>query len=97
MPASAPGQGMLRSQLVAVVDFQLPELDGLTAVRQLRADTSVGATPIIALTALALPGDRERCLAAGASAYLARPVGVRTLMAAIAEVLRGTAAGPTGE
>ncbi|NTU80412.1 MAG: PAS domain S-box protein [Chloroflexales bacterium] len=93
--AEAVSQVLATRPDVAVVDIQMPELDGLTAIRQLRADTSVRATPIIALTALALPGDRERCLAAGASAYLAKPVGVRTLMATIAEVLTPTDANPT--
>ncbi|NTU78010.1 MAG: response regulator [Chloroflexales bacterium] len=55
----------------------------------------MGATPIIALTALVMPDDRERCLEAGASAYLAKPVGVRTLMATIAGVLTGADARPT--
>jgi CheY-like chemotaxis protein len=74
---------------LALLDIQMPELDGLSAIRQIRADPEVGTTPIIALTALAMPGDRERCLTAGANDYLAKPVGVRTLMAAIAEALTG--------
>jgi CheY-like chemotaxis protein len=57
------------------------------AVRHIRADLAVATVPIIALTALTMPGDRERCLAAGASAYLAKPVGIRTLMAIITRVL----------
>lgn len=72
---------------VAVLDIQMPELDGLSAIRQIRADPDVGATPIIALTALAMPGDRERCLAAGANAYLAKRVSLRTLLATLTELL----------
>jgi CheY-like chemotaxis protein len=72
---------------VAILDIQMPEMDGLTAIRQIRANPEVGATPIIALTALAMPGDREACLAAGANAYLVKPTGLRTLIATITRVL----------
>jgi CheY-like chemotaxis protein/two-component sensor histidine kinase len=72
---------------VAVVDIQMPELDGLSAICQIRADPELGATPIIALTALAMPGDRERCLEAGANVYLAKPVSLHALLGTIAAVL----------
>ncbi|NTU78700.1 MAG: response regulator [Chloroflexales bacterium] len=78
---------------VAILDIQMPELDGLSAIGQIRADPEVGATPIIALTALAMPGDRERCLAAGANAYLAKPVSLRMLLATIATLLPAVAGG----
>jgi CheY-like chemotaxis protein len=77
---------------VALLDIQMPELDGLRAIKQIRADPEVGRTPIIALTALAMPGDRERCRTAGASAYLVKPVSLCTLLAAIAEVLASSTA-----
>lgn len=67
--------------------IQLPELDGLRLIQRLRADTDVSAIPVIAVTALAMPGDRERGLAAGATRYLAKPVSGHTLIATIAEVL----------
>lgn len=72
---------------IVVLAIQLPELDGLTVLQRLRADAAVSAIPVIAVTALAMPGDRERGLAAGATRYLAKPVSGRTLIAMIAEVL----------
>jgi CheY-like chemotaxis protein len=64
-------------------------MDGLEATRRLRADPRFAATPIIALTALAMPGDRERCLEAGATEYMSKPVSLRTLLKLINGFLPG--------
>jgi CheY-like chemotaxis protein len=70
-----------------LLDVQLPGMDGLEAARRLRADPDFRTTPILALTALAMPGDRERCLAAGANDYLAKPVSLKKLAAMIEDYL----------
>jgi PAS domain S-box-containing protein len=70
-----------------LMDIQMPGMDGLEATRRLRADPDFRTTPIIALTALAMRGDRERCLAAGATDYLAKPVSLKKLVQMIEEYL----------
>lgn len=62
-----------------LMDIQMPRVNGLEAIQQIRCDRNLVDTPIIALTALAMAGDRERCLAAGANEYLAKPVKIRQL------------------
>jgi CheY-like chemotaxis protein len=66
-----------------IMDIQMPGINGFEAMQRLRAETATATTPIIALTALAMSGDRERCLRAGANAYLSKPISLRQLLETI--------------
>ncbi len=66
-----------------LMDIQMPGMDGLEATRRIRADARIGRTPILALTALAMAGDRRRCLEAGANEYLSKPVSLKGLVEVI--------------
>jgi two-component system cell cycle response regulator DivK len=65
---------------LVLMDIQLPDLDGVQALRRLRADERTAAIPVLALTAQAMDGDRERFLVAGFNGYLSKPVNVRELI-----------------
>lgn len=71
-----------------LMDIQMPEMDGLAAIELLRSDPTLAPIPIIALTALAMPGDRERCLKAGANEYLTKPVSLRHLQQQMERLLQ---------
>ena len=72
---------------VVLMDVQMPEMDGLEATRAIRAYEDADArTPIIALTAHAIQGDEERCLAAGMDAYATKPIDEEALLGAISRV-----------
>jgi CheY-like chemotaxis protein len=75
-----------RDVAMVVMDVQLPGLDGFEVMRRLRTHDCARA-PIVALTAHAMPGDEERCLEAGASAYMTKPVRLRQLIDTIGHLL----------
>jgi CheY-like chemotaxis protein len=65
----------------------MPALEGFGVVKELRQDERFLATPIVALTASAMQGDRERALSAGFSSYIAKPIGLNALRSQVACLL----------
>ncbi len=77
-----------------LMDIQMPGMDGITAIQQIRLDSHTQTIPILAVTALAMEGDRERCLTAGANDYLVKPLKLKQLVATIEQFLSETACAP---
>ena len=77
---------------IVLMDIQMPVMDGIEATRRIRSDANLGErsrVPIIAVTAFAMSGDRERFLQAGMNDYLAKPLSVKTLVAAMDRAVAG--------
>ncbi|MGB3514299.1 MAG: ATP-binding protein [Microcoleaceae cyanobacterium] len=68
---------------LVLMDIQLPEIDGFELIRQIKAHPVWQSVPVVAVTAMAMAGDRERCLAAGASDYLSKPLNIEQMIATV--------------
>ncbi len=68
---------------IALMDIMLPEMDGYKVTQAIRAQTRFKSLPIVALTAKAMKGDREKCIEAGCSDYLAKPVDIEQLLSVL--------------
>jgi two-component system, cell cycle response regulator DivK len=76
---------------LVLMDIQMPDVDGVEALRRLRADERTAAIPVLAVTAQAMQGDRERFLAEGFDGYLSKPVNVRELIGSVRQHCDGRA------
>ena len=83
----ASDQTKVLSPDLILMDIQMPNLNGIEAIERMQEDEAIPDIPTIALTALDMPGDRERCLAAGACDYLNKPVSLKALNAVIEKFL----------
>lgn len=70
-----------------LLDIQLPLMDGYEVARELRGIQSLQGIPIIAVTSYAMPGDRERCIAAGCDGYIEKPINPETFVTEIERFL----------
>ena len=70
-----------------LMDVQLPKMSGLDVTRQLRSDEATASVPVIAMTAYALRGDKEKIMEAGCDGYVSKPIDTRALPGVIAEYL----------
>ena len=74
---------------LVLMDIQLPDLDGVQALHRLRSDARTATIPVLALTAQAMRGDRERFLAEGFDGYVSKPVNVRELVGIVRQHCEG--------
>jgi CheY-like chemotaxis protein len=72
---------------VVLLDIDMPGLDGLAVVKHIREDTSLADLPVVAVTAFAMEGDREKGMAAGFTAYLTKPVRAALLRQQVQQLL----------
>lgn len=72
---------------IILMDMMLPEMDGYEAIKKIRGDNKLKELPVIAITAQAMAGDREKCLEAGADDYIAKPVNVNALLSLLKKYL----------
>jgi two-component system cell cycle response regulator DivK len=91
LEAATAGEGLSLAAAhlprLILLDVQLPDMDGGAAVRQLKADPRTAVIPVVAVTAFAMPEDRERLLAAGFDAYLPKPIDTRAFTDQVAALL----------
>ena len=78
-----------RRPALILMDVQLPGMDGSTAMKALKADASTQRIPIIAMTALAMKGDKERLLTEGFDGYISKPIAIKEIPTMVESYLQG--------
>lgn len=71
---------------IVLMDMMMPEIDGYEATKLIRQSWNASELPIIAVTAQAMTGDREKCLSAGANGYISKPIDIELLVQMIREI-----------
>jgi two-component system cell cycle response regulator DivK len=93
LEASTGGQALTLAiehrPAVVLIDIRLPDMDGVEALRRLRTDERTTSIAVLAVTAQAMKGDRERFREAGFDGYLSKPIDIDELLAAVAHHSRG--------
>jgi CheY-like chemotaxis protein len=80
---------LARAPDLVFMDVQMPNMDGVTALGRLRAEPRTATLKVVALTALAMEGDRQRLLAEGFDGYLEKPIRYKAFLATVEQMLRG--------
>jgi two-component system, cell cycle response regulator DivK len=83
---------LARRPALVLMDIQLPGMDGRAAMQTLKADPNTRHIPIVALTAFAMKGDRERLLADGFDGYMSKPIAIKEVVQSVAQYLRAPSA-----
>ena len=73
---------------VVLMDMMMPEMDGFEAIDKIKQDKTIASVPIIAVTAKAMKGDREKCMEAGADEYVSKPINLQELLEKIGELTK---------
>jgi two-component system, cell cycle response regulator DivK len=81
---------------VILLDIQLPDVAGTEVAHQLKTDEQTKSIPIVAITAFAMPGDRDRCLASGCADYISKPYNIQTVLGRIERYVGQTRSEPSG-
>lgn len=89
-PAGLALAGEIAPALI-LLDIQLPGMDGYAVARALRANPKLVAIPVVAVTSYAMSGDRERCIEAGCTGYLEKPIDPQTFAAEVEAMLEASA------